>query len=331
MGFALFLVGAMAMADEGVLIDFAKLVADYPSDSPVENSHTLVDYGEAAAGGSYSDEDRAKMKTSLAPGSWEVRLASSSRTVFNQSYSMAKQAMVKEDAKKYAGEGVLAVRIHFPNEPFNSWAIIKPPFEIPAYMDATQVGSDGKLTVPQEEARKGRKFDNYGVLKNVGVIQSISVNVHGLNFPQGLSLLLKDAENRETQVFMGYLNFDGWRTLTWQNPNYINEVRNRELRTYPLYPKSAPLVKLAGLIVNKDADQEGGDFITYIKDIKIVYDKALLQLERDIDDEGVWNILQDREEARRKAELKRLGDTQVLRYLEKMKMHQKDQTAGAQK
>jgi hypothetical protein len=52
-----------------------------------------------------------------------------------------------------------------------------------------------------------------------------------------------------------------------------------------------------------------------------VYDKAVLSLERDIDDESTWGILQKREEARRNAELKRLGNIQVLRYLEQKKMH----------
>ncbi|MCF7937254.1 MAG: flagellar filament outer layer protein FlaA [Spirochaetales bacterium] len=318
---------ASVFAEESVLIDFSQVVADYPADDPVDNSRTMMDFG-VVAGSSYTEEDKAKMLTSLAPGKWEVELASSSSTVTNQRLSMTKEAYVKDDANKYAGEGILAVRVHFPEEPFNSWALVEPPFEIPAYMDMTEINDEGELVTPQDEVGEGRKFDSFGVVKNVGVIKSMSVTVYGLNFPHGFSVVLQDQNNREQQVFMRHLNFDGWRTLTWNNPNYITEVRNRELKRYPLYPTSAPFVKLNGFMFNKDATQIGGDFITYIKEVNLTYDKAVLSLERDIDDEQVWGILQEREQARRNAELKRLGDLQVLRYLERQKMHTEGQGAG---
>ena len=119
---------------------------------------------------------------------------------------------------------------------------------------------------------------------------------------------------------MDYLQFDGWRTLTWNNPNYITDVRNRELRKFPLYPKGMPYLKLVGIILYRDAAQEGGDFVTYFKDITITYDKAIIATQRDINDEAIWGILQQRNEARRLAELRRLGNIQVLRFLEKQKM-----------
>ena len=72
----------------------------------------------------------------------------------------------------------------------------------------------------------------------------------------------------------------------------------------------------------------GGDLVTYVKDIKITYDKAILDTQRDINDEAVWGILQARNETRRLAELKRLGNVQVLRYLEKQKMDTTSTTAG---
>ena len=233
---------------------------------------------------------------------------------------MTREAMVKDTAAKYAGEKVLGIRVHFPTEPFNSWAIATPPFDIPAYMDATQLQDDA-LTVPQEEVGKGTKFDNYGVVKNVGVLKSVSITLLGLNFPHGLSIVLEDQNGEEKHIFMGYLAFDGWKTLTWNNPNYITEVRNRELRTFPLYPESAPLYKLSGILIHRDGAHKGGNFITYVRDIKMTYDKAILTLKRDVDDENVWGILQERERARRAAELNRLGKLQALRYLEQLKMH----------
>ncbi len=217
-----------------------------------------------------------------------------------------------------ASKKVMGVRVHFPLDPFNSWAMITPPFDIPAYADKT--GPDGVTVAPADKGL-GQKFENgYGVVKNVGVLKSLSITVYGSNYPNGLGVIVGDQDGNQQTLFMDYLDFDGWRTLTWNNPNYITDVRNRELRHFPLYPQGEPFLKIVGLIIYRDAQQPGGDIVTYFKDISITYDKALLNTQRDINDEAVWGILQQRQEARRLAEVRRLGNIQVLRFLEKEKM-----------
>lgn len=321
----LLLLGSVA-ADEAVLIDFANLTANYPADNPQHNERTLVDYS-IAAGSSFTEEEKMEMRVSLGIESWEIDLASSSRNVTTMSDSMVREAPVREGADRYENETVMGVRVRFPTMSYNSWALIRPPFEIPAFADLEEVEADGTLVTSQEEQGRGRKFDNYGVVKNIGVLRSVSMNIHGLNFPHGISIVLQDENNNQHEIFMGNLQFDGWRTLEWRNPNYLTEVRNREVRSLPLYPNLSPMRKLVGIRVYRDAAQVGGDMITYIKDISVTYDRAVLQLERDIDDEAVWGILQDREQARRDAELRRLGNIQVLRYLESRKMHDPDAPA----
>jgi hypothetical protein len=321
--------GAAAFAETSTLIDFAKLAADVTIGTgkvPNENKATIMDFSEIA-GSSFTDEEVAAMKTSLALGNWEVLLASSARSVSNQSLSMTKEAAVKSTAKKIpgtetevAGKKVLGVRVHFPVESFNSWAIVKPPFEIPAYADKRELQGTKLATATDAERGQGRMFDGYGVVKNVGVLKSLSLTVYGANFPNGIGVIVADQDGKEQTIFLDYLWFDGWRKLIWQNPNYIADVRNRELRKYPLYPRSTPHLRFVGLVVYRDAMQEGGDFITYVKDIEITYDKAILDADRDINDEALWNILQKRYDARRQAELKRLGTMQVLQYLERQKM-----------
>jgi hypothetical protein len=304
-------------ADTSVLLDFSTLAADTDFG---EHEATLVDFSEQAGTG-FTEEERNAMKTSLAIENWEVELASSSRSVNNLRKSMTRAVLVNDDAVKFGGDTVLGVRIHFPEDPFNSYAIVRPPFEIPAYMKRTILQSDGTM-IADEEDLKGSKFDGFGVVKNIGVIKSISINVYGSNFPNGFGIILKDQNNREQQIFMNYLEFDGWRELIWNNPNYVTEVRDREIKRYPLYPRSEPMRKLVGLIFYKDAAQQGGDFIAYVKDITITYDMALLETARDINEEEVWGILGEREQARRTSEFSRLGNLQVLRYLEGKKMHQ---------
>ncbi|MDR1909402.1 MAG: flagellar filament outer layer protein FlaA [Spirochaetaceae bacterium] len=320
----LFVAGTV-LAEEAVLIDFSKIAADIYVDpgnpegtndgdqAPNQNRQTMMDFS-GVAGNSYTAEQKQVMRTSLAIANWDVVLASSSRTVTNQVHSFTAEA----PSRAYGT--VMGIRIHFPVEPFNSWARITPPFEIPAY-DWDEVGDDGGVTRPDSPDRRqpSRFEDGYGVVKNVGTVKAVAVNAYGLNFPHSLSAIIIDSEGAERVIFMGYLRYDGWAELRWDNPGYVQEVRNRELRLYPLYPASTPFVKFGGFLIQRDGAQIGGDFIGYIKDVKIIYDKAVLDTDRDIDDEGLWQIIQTREDERKAFEVRRFGQNQVMRYLETQK------------
>ena len=119
---------------------------------------------------------------------------------------------------------------------------------------------------------------------------------------------------------MGYLLFDGWRELVWNNPSYIANVKSRELRLYPVYPTALPHVIFEGFLITRDAAHDGGDAIAYFKDVKIIYDKAVLTTVRDFADEDIWGIQAERETKRKKIEVEKFGHTQVLRFLEQEKM-----------
>ncbi len=308
------------VAQESVLIDFSELTADWPADDPTDNERTLVDFGDLA-GATFTEEERDLMKSSLAIENWDIELSSSSRTMQRVVDSQVRQATVREGATQFENEGVMGIRVSFPTESFNAWAMVQPPFEIPAFADLDELDGDGNLVVPDDEEGRGRKFDNYGVVKNIGTLRTVSMNVYGLNYPYRISLILQDENNNTKEVLMGTLEFDGWNELTWENPNYIQDVRNREVRQQPLYPRLSPMRKLVGIRIYRDGSQEGGDFVSYIKDINVTYDLATLDVERDIDDEAVWGILQEREQARRQAELRRLGNVQILRFLEQRRMY----------
>jgi hypothetical protein len=321
-------------AEESILIDFTELKADIhvrvsdndTGNTPNQNRQTMMDYSHVA-GGSFTTQQKAVMRTSLAIENWEVTLASSSRTVENVGLSYTREAPSKQFGT------VMGVRIRFPIEPFNSWAMIKPPFEIPAFEPQATVGDDGSIqpagdgiTGPSrfeapagENGRVDRTKPAYGIVKNVGVIKSVAVNVYGLNFPHGLSTILIDSQGNQKTIFMGYVQFDGWGELIWNNPAYVQEVRNRDIRLYPLYPTSTPFVKFGGFLIQRDAAKVGGDFVTYFKDVKLIYDLAVLDQDRDIEDEALWHIILDRETARKVWEMEQFGQTQILRYLEQTK------------
>ncbi len=344
---ALLFVCALAVsADEAVIMDFSLLKADILPDPSnqgkfLENRSTMMDFS-GTAGASYTDEQKKQMRVSLAIRNWDVLLASSSRDSATTQLSQTAEAALTANAPQYAGKTVLGVRVRFPIAEFNSWAKVMPPYEIPAFEPKATIDDQGNITpaaagaagADPVNARLTRFEGSYdpntkiitalGIVKNVGVIKSVAVTVKGLNFPHGLTLVLKDADGNEKSMFMGYLNFDGWKELRWENPGYVSDVRNRELRIYPLYPKTVPMVKLDGFLFTRDAASVGGDFVIYIKDVKVLYDKAVLEPVRDIDDESIWGIVSKKEEDRKIGESKRFGNQQVLRYIEKLKQETKD-------
>lgn len=313
LGVALFLASNAAFAEQDTLIDFSKLTEE--GDLKL-NPQTTIDYSRQA-GTQYSAEDKAKMLISLAIPSWEIKLASSAQTVENVGLSWIRTSPVKENASHYGGQNVMGVRVHFPSYAINSYAMIQPPFKIPAY-------STRQNAADQTQAKPGAQFDGIGILKNVGVIKAVQLNVLGRNSNNSISLLLENEDGIQRQLFMGYLNFGGWSSLTWNNPEYITDVRNRNLKSVALYPRNPSYIKLIAIIVHRDANQvaDGNDVVFYLKDIKVIYDKDVVGLNDDVDDESIWQINKEKADKVANNELQRLGTLQVLRSLENKKIAQ---------
>ena len=323
---AMLLVGGVAFAEEAMLIDFTLLDADCVEDAngnATQNKHTVMDYS-VSAGATFTKDQKDLMKTSLALPEWEILLNSSAKSVQGLADSQVVAAPVKDSADvPFAGSNVMGVRIVFPTWNSNANAKIVPPFDIPAYEPLSDADENGVRQQPTDEEKASGKTlfeDGYGVVKNVGTLKSIAVTTQGMNFPHGLYVLLKDNDNIERRYFMGYLGFDGWKELKWVNPQYFSEIRTREIRVYPIYPRGMPFVKFTGFQITRDAAHAGGDFIGYFKDVKIIYDKAVLSTDRDIDDEDLWGIITKKENSRQAAEMLRFGEKQVNRYLEREKL-----------
>jgi hypothetical protein len=90
------------------------------------------------------------------------------------------------------------------------------------------------------------------------------------------------------------------------------------MRLYPLYPANSSYIKFAGFLIKRDAASIGGDFVTYFKDVEVIYDKAVQDPEgADIDDEATWRIRNDREADKAARDSRNFGIDQVLRYIER--------------
>ena len=333
---AMLLVGGVAFADEAMLIDFTMLEKDCvnnENNEPTQNGRTTMDFS-VSAGATFTESQRSLMKASLALTEWEIKLNSSAKNVASLADSQVVAAPVKASADvPFAGKDVMGVRIVFPTWNSNANAMIIPPFDIPAYEPVSSVDENGNrqkladgedksaYNVANNPSYEGTLFEGgFGVVKNVGTIKSIQVTTMGLNFPHGLYVHLTDNDGIDRRYFMGYLGFDGWKELKWNNPQYISEIRNREIRVYPIYPRGTPFIKFAGFEITRDAAHIGGDFIGYFKDVKIIFDKAILTADRDIANEDLWGIITKKETARQAAEMEKFGNKQVNRYLEKAKL-----------
>lgn len=253
------------------------------------------------------------------PDKWFVQLNSSAAHILNNVLSYAtnypseywsKNHKQIYDGQKIAGfeEGatsdVLAVRIHFPTIRQNCWAKILPPFEFNAYDDMGDVAN----------------LYN-GVIDNVGQIQSVSVWVKGRNYDFGFAARLRDRDGIEREYFFGSLLFDNWRELTWLNPNYIESPKFRVLERMPLYPIHPPHIRFTCFVVYRQMDTFGGDFVMYIRDLKMAYDKAIPDVvEPDIDDEKVWGILAKARREEKEREMQRLAERKYLLEQEQAKL-----------
>lgn len=320
---AFLLVGSLAFGEKAVLIDFSSLDADIVADEngkPTVNKRTVMDFSKVSSI-SFDDTQKALMRTSLALTDWEVQLNSSARIVANMQHSIVKSAPVISGP--FQGKNVMGIRVVFPTAPVNANARIMPAFDIPAFEPMADIDENGQVVEGSQKPNAYRFRKNgddqsaFGVLDNVGTLKSVSLTTYGYNYPHAVYVLLKDNDNVERRYYMGTLNFDGWKNLIWNNPDYITDIRNREIKVYPLYPRGLPYAKLSGIYITRDAAHDGGDFVAYFKQIDVIYDKAVAQTERDIADEDLWGIVTAKERIRQTNEMRRFGSQQVNRFIEK--------------
>ncbi len=318
----LLVAGSFTFGEKATLIDFASLDPDIVMDAngnATVHGRTAMDYSDVSAI-SFDDTQKAMMRTSLALADWEVNLNDSAQTTQNMRYSMVKSAL--NVAGPYAGQNVMGVRVLFPTAAVNANARIEPAFNIPAFEPMADVDANGQVVPGTEQVGKYRfrKQEEdavaYGVLDNVGTLKEISVTTLGNNYPHALYVLLEDNDGIERRYYMGTLNFDGWKNLIWRNPNYLTDIRNREIRVYPIYPRGLPFVKFNGFLVTKDGSHEGGNFIGYFKQVDVIYDRAVAQVDRDILDEDLWGIITEQETKRQAREVSLFGNMQVERFIE---------------
>ncbi|OHD09725.1 MAG: hypothetical protein A2086_04090 [Spirochaetes bacterium GWD1_27_9] len=287
---------------EAILIDFNNL------------EDTTIDFSDFA-GTNFTQDEKEQMKINLDIKNWNVKVNSSSLNTISK--NKTKIVDIK-DSLEYPNQSVLGVRIFFPQRRANSYAEIIPPFEIPSYYDT-----------PKNPDGLGSMFVYKGVIRNVEVIKKIAVRVLGNNFRYGLYIRVKDKSNENKDIFVGYLNYIGWQTLTWINPNYeriLEEGQKRKAKgdDRPFYPDEFPYIKFEGFVIQRDSTEIAGNFTTMIKEVSVEYVERFIDIgtaEPSQRQENVFNVYKEELIIKSQKEMKDVNRRIFQQWVENNKMH----------
>jgi len=114
-----------------------------------------------------------------------------------------------------------------------------------------------------------------------GVTRSVSVWVAGRNANHQLHLLIRDMRGRNHTIFMGDLNFQGWRQLVAAIPTQTMDGRGVLQRTHRNTHRRMG-IEVLGFRVVTDPSESYGSYYIYFDDLRAVTD--LFVLGRDPDD-----------------------------------------------
>ena len=207
---------------------------------------------------------------------WDIELSSSASTVANRRDSSVRSAPSIE-----YGE-VLGARLRFQPWASSFWAKLKTPFYInPTYPNGRFV------SFTDENEDNGLAI---GVLANVGQVIGAKSWIYGLNYDYTMGVRVRDSFDRLYEYGMGSVNYDGWRRLAWENVQYDPEGDWRNSRV-PLYPVTFPYYVFDSIVAYKPYGSTNPDFFTYVRDVTMEYDWAVIPEARDIDDEAIWQVV----------------------------------------
>jgi len=159
----------------------------------------------------------------------------------------------------------------------------------------------GKLVIPEEEGlniqdkyvlgtrvdfihRGYTSFTLYPIrpIPIEGITKTVSVWVAGRNYNHELYLLLEDFFGRPFELYIGKLNFQGWKKLTVAIPPQAEDGLNGIVQRNYHYNNNIG-IKITGLRVNVDPWEAYGNYYVYFDDLRAVTD-LFAEDNRDADD-----------------------------------------------
>lgn len=115
-----------------------------------------------------------------------------------------------------------------------------------------------------------------------GITKTISVWVVGRNYNHTLKIMIQDFFGREYELYLGKLNFQGWKKLTVAIPPQAPDGRNGIVQRDYHY-NSQMGIKVTGFKVECDPMESYGSYYLYLDDLRAVTD-LFAEENRDPDD-----------------------------------------------
>jgi len=114
-----------------------------------------------------------------------------------------------------------------------------------------------------------------------GVTKTVSVWVVGRNFNHDLKLLIQDFFGRNYEIYVGKLNFQGWKKLTVAIPPQTDGINGVVQRSY--YYNNQIGIRITGFRIECDPMETYGSYYVYFDDLRAVTD-LFAEDSRDPDD-----------------------------------------------
>ena len=114
-----------------------------------------------------------------------------------------------------------------------------------------------------------------------GITKTISVWVVGRNFNHDLKLLIQDFFGKNYEIYVGKLNFQGWKKLTVAIPPQTDGANGVTQRSYHYNNQMG--IKITGFRIECDPMETYGSYYIYFDDMRAVTD-LFAENNRDLDD-----------------------------------------------
>jgi len=120
-----------------------------------------------------------------------------------------------------------------------------------------------------------------------GICKTVSIWVAGRNFNHSLNLLLEDALGRYFELYIGKLNFQGWKKLTVaippQAPDGVHGIVQRNYHYVNLMG-----IRITGFRIDCDMMEAYGSYYVYFDDLRAVTDLFAEDLKDADDMSDMW-------------------------------------------
>ncbi|MBN2441576.1 MAG: hypothetical protein JXJ04_09515 [Spirochaetales bacterium] len=171
---------------------------------------------------------------------------------------------------------IIEITVDFSNAPAQTMgAVMVSPLLLPPGKE-TGINKPEDLTISRKEKDFVNKIDGYGLIRNIGALKSITIIARSNEDDEKISIILADEEEQDTLFFIEGFRENQWRSLVYNNPDYIRDVRNLNSREFSPGVSILPHLLFKGLVIYKPEKNKDQKVILLVQSIALNYDKAYL-------------------------------------------------------